>query len=345
MGAGAIGGYVGGRLADGHAVTLVGRAKLADAVRAHGLKIVEPEATRTVREICAVDSVEAAFQNGARFDLALFCVKTYDTHTAIDQLRPYASRIDGILSFQNGVASEEVLGDAFGREKIVAGTILNPTSVPEPGTVRLEKRKGGIGLAPVETRSIDSIVDALQDTGLQLRTYGDYRSMKWSKLLLNLIGNATSAILDMTTGQTFADRRVFRIEIAALRETIDVMRAMSIQAVALPGYPVPLLDFALRAMPIPLLRAIMQPLAKSGRGDKLPSLLMDLTHGKTKSEIDDLNGAVVRAGSSIGIKTPVNALLTGIVQDLVAGRAKRSIWHRQIDQLVTAVQLARSTQH
>jgi 2-dehydropantoate 2-reductase len=132
---------------------------------------------------------------------------------------------------------------------------------------------------------------------------------------------------------------VFAIEIAALREAIAVMDALSIKPVSLPGYPVPLLVFALRCMPIPILRIAMQPMAKSGRGGKLPSLLMDLTLGRPQSEIDALNGAVAQAGSAIGVKTPVNATLTNIVNDLVSGRVDRAVWRRQIDGVVDATKL------
>jgi 2-dehydropantoate 2-reductase len=339
IGAGAIGGYVGGRLAARHQVTLLDRARLVEVVRARGLCIVEPDTQYAPRNIRAVDSLASAFEDTAHFDLALFCVKAYDTLNAIDPVRPYADRIDRFLSLQNGVTSEEHLGEAFGRDKIIAGSFLNPVSVPEPGVVRLEKRKGGLGLAPVGKVKIAPIVDAMRGIQLPVRVYDDYRSMKWSKLLLNLIGNATSAILDMNTLETFADRRVFAIEIAALREAIAVMDALSIKPVSLPGYPVPLLVFALRFMPIPILRIAMQPMAKSGRGGKLPSLLMDLTLGRPQSEIDALNGAVAQAGSAIGVKTPVNATLTNIVNDLVSGRVDRAVWRRQIDGVVDATKL------
>jgi 2-dehydropantoate 2-reductase len=336
IGAGAIGGYFGGRLADQHDVTLIDRARLVEIIRSRGLRIIEPEAEHTPRNITAVESITAAFERTAHFDLALFCVKTYDTRGAIDPARPYADRIDHVLSLQNGVTSEDVLGEAFGRDKIIAGTFLNPVSVPEPGVVRLEKRKGGIGIAPLGP-SPDAIVEALRTIGLPVHVYADYRSMKWSKLLLNLIGNATSAILDLNTTEAFADRRVFAIEIAALREAVAVMDALSIKPVSLPGYPVPLLVFALRYLPLPLLQMVMKRMARSGRGNKLPSLLMDLTYGRTQSEIDALNGAVARAGEAIGMQTPVNTQLTNIVQDLVAGKVDRAVWRRQTEKLAKII--------
>ncbi len=71
-----------------------------------------------------------------------------------------------------------------------------------------------------------------------------------------------------------------------------------------------------------------------GRGDKPPSLLVDMRSGRTQSEIDELNGAIVQAGKTIGMKTPVNAALVGIVHDLLERKADRAEWRHNIDQLV-----------
>jgi 2-dehydropantoate 2-reductase len=299
------------------------------------LRIIEPETEYTVDNLSAFTSLDDVFAHTARFDLALCCVKAYDTAEAIAPLRPYADRIDRWLTPQNGVANEELLGQLFGREKIIAGTVLNPISIPEVGTVRLEMRKGGLGLAPIDPACPGGpVVDAINSIGLPLRVYADYRAMKWSKLLLNLLGNATSAILDMNTLEAFADRRVFAIEVAALREAIAVMAALKVKAVSLPGYPVTWLVFAMRYLPLAILQPIMRRMARSGRGEKLPSLLIDLNAGRPKSEIDALNGAVSEASQSIGVKTPVNDALTATVRELVAGTTDRAAWRRQVDRLV-----------
>jgi 2-dehydropantoate 2-reductase len=333
IGAGAIGGFIGGKLAAQHNVTLFDRAPLVDAVRARGLRVIEPETETTVTNLAAFTSLEEAFAHTPRFELALFCVKSYDTVAAIQPLCLYADRIDRILTPQNGVNNEELLGAAFGRTKIISGTVLNPIAVPELGVVRLEKAGRGIGLAPVEG-SIDSYAEVLRSTQLPVRVYADYRAMKWSKLILNLIGNATSAILDMPTRETFADQRVFKIEAAMLREALAVMRAQSIGTVDLPGSPVRLLACGLRYAPIFLLQRILQPRVAGGRGDKPPSLLVDLRSGKTLSEIDELNGAIVRAGKALGLQTPVNTALVNSVHDLLEGKTDRAQWRGNIDRLV-----------
>ncbi|HTP09783.1 MAG TPA: 2-dehydropantoate 2-reductase [Anaerolineae bacterium] len=333
IGAGAIGGFIGGQLAAQHNVTLFDRAPLVEAVRARGLRIITPESEHTVTNLAAFTSLEEIFTHTPRFDLALISMKAFDTPTAIQVLRPYADRIERFLTPQNGIDNEDLLGAAFGRAKIISGTVLNPIAVPEIGVVRLEKIGRGIGLAPVDS-PIEPYVDVIRATQLLVRTYADYRAMKWSKLILNLIGNATSAILDMPTRETFADERVFKIEVQMLREALAVMRAQSIGPVDLPGSPVRLLAFGIRFAPLFILQRILQPMVGGGRGDKPPSLLVDMRSGRTQSEIDALNGTIVKAGKSIGVPTPVNVVLVGIVHDLLAGKADRSEWRRNIDRLV-----------
>src|SRR5512139_51085 len=155
VGAGAIGGFIGGKLAARHNVTLFDRAPLVNAVRARGLRVIEPETETTVMNLAVFTSLEEIFVQTQRFDLVIVSVKAFDTPAAIQALRPYADRIDRFLTPQNGVNNEDLLGAAFGRSKIISGTVLNPVAVPELGVVRLEKAGRGIGLAPVES-SVDS---------------------------------------------------------------------------------------------------------------------------------------------------------------------------------------------
>lgn len=337
-GAGAIGGYLGARLAlAGHAVTLVGRQPLADAVAAQGLTLIEPDRRSVVTDCRVVTSMVEAFSRSETFDLALITVKTYDTHAIIEQLRPYAQAVGCLLSLQNGVSSETLLGAAFGCEKVVAGTILNPVSVREPGVVVLEKRRGGIGLAfPPAGASAGPLVRHFGRAGFTVRPCADAYSMKWSKLILNLIGNASSAILDLNTMEIFADKRTFSLEIEALREALRVASADGVRFVGLPGYPVPLLVAAIRLLPLPLLQPILGPFVARGRGAKMPSLHVDLHGGKSRSEIDELNGAVVRLGERLGIRTPANALLVKTFTDLQARRAKVLEWKYRADRLWAA---------
>ena len=349
VGAGAVGGWVGGRLAlAGHAVTLVGRKGLIDAVGAGGLRLRAPDEHKgptesQVTDIQVVTSIAEAVTHGP-FDLAVFSVKSYDTQNAISELQTVEGPISGpvdrsqaqgwgrptFISFQNGVHSEPALIEAFGAERIVAGAEMNPISAPFAGTVVLEKRRGGLGLAPCTPgASVERWVRVFDQAVLPTRAYPDYQAMKWSKLLLNLIGNASSAILDMSTPEVYADPRLLRLEVAMLREGVAVMRGLGLRPVALPGYPVPLLAWSVRWAPRVALGPVLRKMVAGGRGEKPPSLLLDLRSGRQRSEIAELNGAIVRAGEQIGVPTPINRALTETLIRLVEGRIQRESIRRQ----------------
>jgi len=133
IGAGAIGGFVGGKLAaSGQDVTFVDRLPFVEVVRATGLRIIEPDNTATVH-VKATTELGQAFDGSSQVDLVLVCVKTFHTQTVIDDLRPYASCFRHIASFQNGISNDDLLMGAFGSDKVIAATITHPVTVPELG--------------------------------------------------------------------------------------------------------------------------------------------------------------------------------------------------------------------
>jgi len=341
IGAGAIGGWVGGKLsAIGQDVVLVARPHLAEVLHQKGLRVIEPDHEITVHPNVVTDPGQA-FVGSLPADLVLLGVKTFDTRAAVEALRPYAPRFRVILSLQNGISNEDILAEAFGADKVIAGTTTHPVVAPEPGVVRSEKKRGGIGLASVGGQDARGWVELFNKTGIVTRRYADYRAMKWSKLLLNLIGNATSAILNMNTARVFADRRLVALEVAQLREAIAAMRALKLKPVSLPGYPVPLLVAAVRWLPTPIVSLIMRPLVLSGRKEKLPSLLLELNRNRGKSEVDELNGAVARVGPSVGVPTPVNATLAATLNLITQLPSQREAWKENIERLLLVVKAAR----
>lgn len=323
-GAGAIGGLVGARLAlAGHAVRLVARPAVIDAVAAGGLRLQSPDGTvSVVRDgVRAYARLDDALSAG-RADLLVLAVKCYDTAQALADFRAARCPLPPVLTLQNGVGNEEALAVAMGPARILSGAITFPVSLgPAPGTVVMERLRGGIGLAPVEAvagepRDWAEIFSAAR---LPARGYANYRALKWSKLIMNLLANASAAILDRTSVDVMADPGLFAIEAAALRETLDVMRALHVPVVSLPGYPVPLLAFAVRLAPRWLLQHVLGPMVGGSRGRKPPSLRLDL--GRGRSEVTWLNGAVVHYGAHAGVATPVNRALTESLGRILAGEA------------------------
>ncbi|QWK09522.1 MAG: ketopantoate reductase family protein [Thermoflexus hugenholtzii] len=324
FGAGAVGGYLGAMLqAFGHEVILLGRPPVVEAIRRRGLTLQRPDGlTLTVRPH-AVSEPEAI---DGEVDALFLTVKAYDMEAAIAALRRKGWGRALLFCWQNGVDGETRLAEAFGAERVVAGTLTQPVSVVAPGIVRLERLRGGVGLAPMDRHlNLRQWAAALRLAGFPTRLYADPKAMKWSKLLLNLIANATCAILDWSTEQVLRDPQAFVIERAAFREALAVMRALGLRPVSLPGYPVPLLAWAMSHGPDALLRRILSAMGARGRGGKLPSLHMDLRRG-TRLEVEAYTGAVVRHGARLGVPTPVHQALTEILTGLADGRERPETW-------------------
>lgn len=307
VGAGAIGTYVGGSLAlCGHNLTFLEQPHVARDLRGRGVRLnlrgIEHEATRVhfashLDEVLMLDD----------FDVALFALKSYHTQSAVSNLAPFAGRLPPILCLQNGVDNEPALAKAFGEQNVIPATVTSAVGRRAAGDIVLERLRG-IGIADVHPLSV-RLAAAFSQAGLNASLFPDPRAMKWSKMLTNLIANASSAILDMTPAEIFAHPGLFALEIRQLRECLAVMRAQGIPVVDLPGTPVRLLAFGVRYLPLSLLRPVMARLVGSGRGAKMPSFHIDLHSGAPNSEVDFLNGAVVRAGKELGIPTPVNHIL------------------------------------
>jgi 2-dehydropantoate 2-reductase len=342
IGAGAIGGYVGGKLAlDGHKVTMVDRSPLVEAIQAGGgLRVIEPGSEQMAKVHATLDLAEAF--SGGIADLVLFTVKGYDTAQAIEELQSLGkgAPFSRLLSLQNGIFNESKLAEAFGAPKVLAGTITHPVSRPRLGTVRSEKKRGGVVIAPLTAQSVDSLVDAFNAAGIHTYAAEDAQALKWSKLMLNIVGNASAAILDMSSVQVFSHPGLVDVEIAALREALAVMKAKGIRPIDLPGYPAHLLAWSLRYLPPVILRPVLRWQVVRGRREKLPSLLIEMRRETGRSEIEDLNGAIAHAGNEVGVPTPVNEMLTTTLSMLVRNPDQRVRWREQPNRLVAIIKKA-----
>jgi 2-dehydropantoate 2-reductase len=170
----------------------------------------------------------------------------------------------------------------------------------------------------------------LRDAGFTTDLFADYRSLKWSKLLMNLLANAQCAILDWTPAQVMADPTASRLEALAWQEAFAVMAALGIRPVAMAGYPLPLLAPIIRRLPASWLARGLKGFVSGGRGSKMPSLHVALAGGKS-SEVGWLNGAVARYGQEAGVGTPVNRALTDVLTALSNGEAGREEWRAHPD--------------
>ena len=316
FGAGAIGTYFGGSLVlAGHHVVFVEQPKMVGELRERGLRLdLTIDERRKTRDAFVIEprsfviepSLEDALKFGP-FDVALFALKSFDTDAALEGMKPFADKLPPILCLSNGVENEQAIARAFGADKVIYGTVTSAIGKRGTGDIVLEKLRG-MGVAAGHPLS-EKLVAVLGGAYLNCRLYPDAHSMKWSKMLTNLIANPTSAILNMTAAQVFANRKLYKLEIDMLKECLAVMKAQGLEVVDLPGTPVKLLAFATQ-LPLWISKPFLSRAAGSGRGAKMPSFHIDLYSGRGKSEVEYLHGAVVREGKKRDVRTPVNELLT-----------------------------------
>lgn len=336
IGAGAVGCFAGARLAlGGHEVALAGRPALVEAAATAGLTLREPEGERSTGPLAAHTSLAEAFAHTS-YDLAMLTVKAYDTAPAIAELRAATAAAPPIVSLQNGVGNEEALALAFGAARVIAGAIETPLSAPAPGLVVAHRSRYRAGIAPVAPEApAEATAAALEEAGLRVDRFADYRRLKWSKLLLNLPANASCAILGWTPAQVMADPIAAALDARAWQEAFRVLDAQRIRPVALAGYPLPLLASIVRHLPPALLARGLARTVSGGRGSKAPSFLAALAAGKP-SEVAWLNGAVVEAGAAARVPTPANAAFARILAALSTGAEPWDAWRGNVARLAGA---------
>ena len=340
FGAGAIGTYVGGSLAlVGHRVVFIEQPSVAAELHERGLRLdLSIDKHRRTAEplivspasIGCVASLEEAMQQGP-FDVAILAMKSFDTVAALEEIKPFVDDIPPILCLQNGVDNEPAIATVLGPDHVIAGTMTCSIARRAAGDIVLEKLRG-IGVATGHPLS-ERLVTALNTALLNAHLYPRATDMKWSKLLANLPGSATSAIVDMSPAEVFAHPGLYALEMRMAHEALAVMAAQGIHPVDLPKLPVRALALALH-LPLFLARPVLMKVVGGGRGGKMPSFHIDLHAGRRKSEVEYLQGAVVRYGEKFGVPTPVNRLLTETLLALVRGEVPITEFSHQPEKLI-----------
>ncbi|MBN1149005.1 MAG: 2-dehydropantoate 2-reductase, partial [Anaerolineales bacterium] len=286
FGAGAVGTYIGGSLAlAGYPVVFLERPEVAAELRRKGLFLGLSQGRTRLPSPSTACSIEEALAQGP-FEAAIFALKSYDTLAALESLMPHEASLPPFLCLQNGVDNEAALEAALGPGKVIAGSLTSAIQRNAAGDISLQRLRG-VGIAAGNPLSAP-LVDALNSAGLNARLFPRAADMKWSKMLTNLLANASSAILDMTPGEIFKHSGLCYLEIAQLREALAVMRSQQIRAVDLPATPVRLLALSVLFAPGWLARPLLQRAVGAGRGGKMPSFHIDLHSGSGKSEVDYL---------------------------------------------------------
>lgn len=343
FGAGAIGTYIGGSLALArHPVVFLEQPRAVEELQQRGLRLdltldrrrKTQDASRLAPSaFVIVSTLEDALRYGP-FDVALFALKSFDTRSALEGLKPYADKMPSILCLSNGVSNEPAIAAALGEDKVIYGTVTTAVGRRAAGDIVLERLRG-VGIARGHPLS-EKLNQAFDAAYLNSKLFDDAHSMKWSKMLTNLLANPTSAILDLTAREIFANRDLYRLEIEMLRECLAVMDAQGLKVVDLPGTPVRALASATK-LPLWLSRPLLARAAGAGRGSKMPSFHIDLHSGRGKSEVEFLHGEVVRAGEKCHVPTPVNRALTETLLALTNGEIPRDAFARKPEKLLAKI--------
>jgi 2-dehydropantoate 2-reductase len=340
IGGGAIGSMLSVKLAStGQEITVAERSPLAATLAEQGLRLVESDGGVKNVRVAVETSITAALADEKTFDLALVAVKAYHTESVAQELQDVGPPAMPVLTVQNGVGNEELLAEYLPETPILSGALTTPVEVIAPGHVKVARSSFRFGVAPgPRSGSVDDIAAMLTAAGFKTQVFADYQALKWSKLLMNMLANAQSAILGYTPAEIFARPDLGDLEVLAWREAMAVMQALGVSPVALGGYPLPLVTPPVRHLPLAIIRPILARFIVGGRGSKMPSFYYDLhPQRRSHSEVGWLNGAVAQQGERLGIPTPVNATFDRVLQNLISGEADPADWAGQPQKLLAAV--------
>jgi 2-dehydropantoate 2-reductase len=333
FGMGAIGTYIGGSLAaHGASVVYIEKKEMIAGAKKKGIRLQVGEKRILVPEVKITSNVAEALAIQPA-DVAILAVKSFDTASVLESLSGFEMTFPTILCLQNGVENEAMIARRLGEDRVISGSITSAVGRSGLGDVKLERLRGvGIQTGYPLSRTL---IEWFNLSGLRAHGYASRPNMKWSKMLTNLLANASSAILNWTPGQIFSNPLTWQIELAQIREALAVMKSMHIHLVDLPGTPVVALMTLLKILPVRTSQKLVGvPLAK-GRGAKMPSFQIDLYSGKTISEVTYLNGAVVRFAEKAGLSAPVNDRLCKLLEKISAGEIAKEEFTNQPEKLNT----------
>ncbi|MGD8822444.1 MAG: 2-dehydropantoate 2-reductase [Anaerolineales bacterium] len=331
LGTGAVGGMIGAQLSQaGFEVTFIDRSEVADQIRNDGLHVLGGSKPIHLTNPKVITNL-AQIPDDHKPNAVVLAVKTYDAVAAAKMIRQRWPKPPLVISIINGIGVEEGLEEILGSNRVLAATLTSAIQKINVGVLRIEKSRG-TGLAASHPLA-GEIAAEWKQADLNPHLYPHAPQMKWSKLLTNLISNATSAITGLPAGQVYRHRGLYRLEIESLREAVRVMNALGFKPHNLPGVPVRLLSEAI-FFPVRLIQPFLRRLVASGRGDKWPSFYYDV--GRGRSEVEWLNGAVVDHGHRLGVPTPANTVLTEVLSRLIAGDNELETYRRSPMALIEA---------
>ncbi len=297
LGAGALGCAIGSVLTeDGHEVWLVNRGQAhVDAMRQHGLRVRDHNGDRSM----AVRAPTQAAEVGV-VDLVVVLVKSFHTRQAMASALSVVGPHTAVLSLQNGLGHEDVLADVVGRQHVLAGKTYAGGVLLGPGHILAGTQGKETFIGELDgqiSERVQRIAAAFNHAGLATTVSDNILGTMWDKLLVNVATGALSGITRLAYGELYAVPEVEACAVAAVAEAMAVAQAAGIRLATTQA---------------------QQAWAKAAEG--LPasfkaSMLQSLEKGSV-TEVDYVNGAVVRWGAKHGVPTPVNQALVACIKGI-----------------------------
>ena len=292
MGAGAMGSLFGGLIASsGEEVWLVDVWKEhVDALRSKGLMIEEKGQVKNIPVQATTDASSIG-----KADLVILFVKTYHTEKAVSDALAFERDNTAFLTLQNGLANEDVISRQVNRGKVLLGVTNQGATLLGPGKIR----HGGWGktylgeLDGQVTDRIRKIAQVFQRAGIETEVSSAIQHLVWDKLLINIGINALAAVTGIKNGELLDHPETVTLMDALVCEAVEVARRK--------GIPI-------EGIPIERVKAV----AEATKANRC-SMGQDLDH-KRKTEIDVINGAVVREAERLGVAVPYNRMITNLVK-------------------------------
>lgn len=299
MGAGGVGGYFGGRLAQaGHEVGFVARGKHLEALKSKGLTLKSPLGDATLK----VKASEKPADLGAA-EVVLFAVKLWDTESAAESIRPLVEKGGVVIPFQNGVESIARIGAVLGPERVMGGAAYIAARISEPGTILqtgpIARLRFGI-TQPSQQKAAEAFLEACQGAKIEAELAEDIERVLWEKFVLLVAVSATTAITRRNIGVVRGDPDLRWLLEAVMRETWALGRKRGVRLAD---------DLVAKTL----------AQADSFAPEMRASMAQDLEAG-TRLEAPWLSGAVARMSQELGLEAPVNRAIYAALKPYVNGQ-------------------------
>ncbi|NYT82851.1 2-dehydropantoate 2-reductase [Alcaligenaceae bacterium] len=336
VGAGAVGGFVGGKLAAaGYDVTLIDAwSEHVDAIRKHGLTIIEPDGECSI-PVPAMHADESPSLPPCSLDIVFICVKLYDTDWATSLVSHALKRSGCVVTLQNSLV-ESIVASRVGWERTL-GCIGSGMYVglEGPGRIRRSKKtvKNGacvfyVGEAqgPLSPR-VEMLADMLSQVDAAQAT-DNLWGLRWSKLVANAMTSGFSAVCGFGLKRTFGDPACCRVMLGLAAEAIDVGAALGYETENIFGVA-PGVWLEARAGDASALDQVMAALNAQHQlvtEDAVSGTAQDLKKGK-RTEVDFMNGFVAAKAADVRVSTPLHAEIAQILRRIEEGRDTPGVRH------------------